>query len=142
MEDTNKEITETKFTQNDVLKGMLVLDDKLKNAMSPITLENLTTIINDEEQLNGFYMYCNNYIMVYNDMKRAVEKLAKVVHKQKEKGCEVVIADMAEQYKNLSREGRLELCKRLAESSNLENSLDMLSYSWNKLIVKLCGTKA
>lgn len=128
MENTNNKITETKFTQNDVLKGMLALDDKQRNAMSAISIDHLTTLLNDEEELNKFYVYCNNYVIAYHDMKRSVEILAETVHKQKEKSCEVVIADMAEQYKRFSREERLELCKRLAEALNIENSLDMLSY--------------
>ena len=142
MENKKNTITETKFTQNDVLKGMLVLDDKKRNAMSAISVDQLAMLLNNEEELNKFYVYCNDYIMAYGNMRCAVEELKKVVHKQKENRWDTVIAEIAEQYKNFSREEKLELCKQLAEKSNLENSLDMLNYSWNKLLAKLCGAKA
>ena len=121
---------------------MLVLDDKKRNAMSAISIENLTALLNDEDELNRFYRYCNNYVITYYDLQRSVEKLAETVHKQKESGSEAVIADMVKQYNNFSREEKLELCRRLAEASNLENSLDMFGYNWNKLLSNICGIKA
>ena len=141
MEQINNKITEVKFTQNDILKGMLLLDDKKRNAMSAISVDHLTALLNDKEELNSFYILCNDYIMAYDAMKQAVDKLDIAVHKQKENKCEAVIAELAEQYKNFSREERLELCKKLAEASNLENSLDMFKYSWNKFMNTLKGVK-
>ena len=137
MEQINNKITEVKFTQNDILKGMLLLDDKKRNAMSAISIDQLTMLLNDEEELNKFYVLCNDYIFAYGAMRCAVEELTKAVHKQNE--CDTVITELAEQYKTLSREDRLELCKRLAELSNTENSLDMFSYSWNKFMNTLRG---
>ena len=41
---------------------------------------------------------------------------------------------MANTYKELSREERLEFSKRIAQESTLENSLDMLDYNWKHLL--------
>ena len=45
-----------------------------------------------------------------------------------------MIDNLAEVYKGLSREERLEFSKIISEESNLENSLDMFKFQWGKLM--------
>ncbi len=142
MENTNNKTTESRFIQNDVLKAMLTLDEKQRNSLPQITIESLTMLINDEKEVNKFYEGCNDYIRAYHNMKKAVEELVKAVHKQKENICDVTIAELAEQYKNLSEEDRLEFCKEIADFGDTENPFDMLNYNWHKLMNSLRKIKA
>ena len=141
MEQINNKITEVKFTQNDILKGMLLLDDKKRNAMSAISVDHLTALLNDEEELNKFYEYCNNYVIAYHDMQKSVERLAEILHRQKESGSDVAIVDVVEQFKCLSEDGRLEFFKAITNATDVENPLDLLNYSWNRLVYTLRGIK-
>ena len=47
-------------------------------------------------------------------MKEAVKVFVEIINEQKENSCGVVIAELAEQYKNLSVEEKTEFCKQLA----------------------------
>ena len=58
------------------------------------------------------------------------------MEKQQEQTTENVIEDMVRIYKDLSREERLEFSKKLQDEENILNSLDMLKYSWGKLVNK------
>lgn len=88
MENTNNKIEETKFTQNDVLKGLLALDEETVNSLPQTSIEKLIAFVNDEDEINKYYMGCDAYIMVCNDTKKAISELITELHRQKEKGCE------------------------------------------------------
>lgn len=65
------------------------------------------------------------------EMKDAIYEFLDIIHNQTTKS---VIDDMANIYKELSREERLEFCKKIAEESTIENRLDMIDYNWKHLI--------
>ena len=67
---------------------------------------------------------------------RAKEAITEFMEKQQEQTTENVIEDMVGIYKDLSREERLEFSKKLQDEENILNSLDMLKYSWGKLVNK------
>ena len=114
MENTNNKITETKFTQNDVLKGLMAMNEELREFLGNITLEQLDSLANNLEYLEHMYKTFDVYIAGYQKMKEAVKVFVEIINEQKENSCGVVIAELAEQYKNLSVEEKTEFCKQLA----------------------------
>ena len=114
MEHTNNEITEVKFTQNDILNGLMAMDEELRQFIGNITLEQLDSLANNLEYLEHTYKTFDVYIAGYQKMKEAVKVFVETINEQKENSCSVVIAELAEQYKNLSVEEKTEFCKQLA----------------------------
>lgn len=139
MEQTNNEITEVKFTQNEILNGLMAMDEKARQTMRNVTLDQLDLIANNAEYLQQVYTMCDENIAAYQRMKDAAKVFVEVINNQKEKGCETVIDDMVEKYKGFSREEKLEFSKRMMDVTQLENSLDLFNYNWNKLMNKIKG---
>ena len=77
---------------------------------------------------------CDKYIVGWHRAKEAIQEF---LGKLQEQTTENVINEIADVYKNFSREERLEFSKKIAEESNLENSLDMFDYNWKHLIGNL-----
>ena len=46
---------------------------------------------------------------------------------------------MVAKYEGFSREEKLEFSKRMMDVTQLENSLDLFNYNWNKLMNKFKG---
>ena len=141
MEQKNNEITEVKFTQNDILAGLMAMDEETRQAISTITLDQLDSIANNPEYLQYIHNTCDAYITAYQKMKDAVNIFIEAINNQKEKGFEMVIDDMIKKYKGFSREERLEFNTKLLKVTDIENSVDTFKYTWNKFMNTLNGMK-
>lgn len=139
---TKNEIQAVKFTRDDILKGLMRLDDNRRQAISNISLEQLSGMVNNPKYLQEVYNNCDTYIVGYQKMKDAIKDFVEMVHIEKFKGKTGTIDDMVEKYKNFSREDRLKFNKKLLDVSELENSVDTFKYAWNKLMKTLNAVKA
>ena len=84
MENTNNKITETKFTQNDVLKGLMAMDEESRQFIGNITLEQLDSLANNPEYLQHTYKTFDIYIAGYQNMKEAVKVFVdKIMNRKK-----------------------------------------------------------
>ena len=108
------------------MNKLLNYKTKTKNATPPIFTEIVALF---------FFTNCQRweYITMWQ---RAKEAITEFMEKQQEQTTENVIEDMVGIYKDLSREERLEFSKKLQDEENILNSLDMLKYSWGKLVNK------
>lgn len=139
MEQANNEITAVKFTQDEILNGLMAMDEKARQTMRNVTLDQLDLIANNTEYLQQVYTMCDENIVAYQRMKDVAKVFVEVINNQKEKGYQAVIDDMVEKYEGFSREEKLEFSKRMMDVTQLENSLDLFNYNWNKLMNKIKG---
>lgn len=121
------------YTENDIMKILMHMTPENKIALLSMGFETLINIANSSESAQRALDNCDKYIMAWQ---RAKESITEFMEKQQEQTTENVIEDMVGIYKNLSREERLEFSKKLQDEENILNSLDMLKYSWGKLVNK------
>ena len=119
------------YTENDIMKVIMQMTEENRIALLSIGFEALISIANNTESAQNALENCDKYIAGW---KRTKEAIAEFVEKKNGQTTENVITEMANTYKELSREERLEFSKRIAQESTLENSLDMLDYNWKHLL--------
>ena len=107
------------------MKAVLRMTPEKKSSLLEFSFESLNSIANEPEGVKIAIQYCDNSLAEWRKMKDAILEFSEVIHGQ---STESVITEMANVYKELSREERLEFCKAIAGESNLENSLDLLDY--------------
>lgn len=128
MEENN---TELLFTDDDIMKALMKMSPEYKEALLAFGFESLRFIANDTESAKNAVENCDKYIVGWKKAKEAIYEFFEMIHNQT---TECVIDEMANTYKELSREERLEFSKKIAGESTLENSLDMLDYNWKHLL--------
>ena len=121
------------YTENDIMKILMHMTPENKIALLSMGFETLINIANNFESAQCALDNCDKYITMWQ---RAKEAITEFMEKQQEQTTENVIEDMVGIYKDLSREERLEFSKKLQDEENILNSLDMLKYSWGKLVNK------
>ena len=139
MEENNK-IQKTKYTEEQVMKALMQMSPELKEALVSNSIANLMTIANDTEFAISVIKKGMEYVKSYKNGVKWILQFIELLSKQ-ENDTENVVDTMAELYKGLSREERLEFNVKLAEISDLENSLDTFKYQWNKLVNKVRSIK-
>ena len=126
MEENNKF-----YTENDIMKVIMQMTEENRIALLSIGFEGLISIVNNTEFAQNTLENCDRYIAGWQRIKEAIVEF---VEKKDEQTTESVVAEMTNAYKELSREERLEFCKKIAEESTIKNRLDMLDYNWKHLI--------
>lgn len=121
------------YTENDIMKILMHMTPENRIALLSMGFETLINIANNSESAQCALDNCDKYIEAWQ---RAKESITEFMEKQQEQTTENVIEDMVGIYKDLSREERLEFSKKLQDEENIINSLDMLKYSWGKLVNK------
>lgn len=139
MEENNK-IQEIKYTEEQVMKALMKMSPELKEALLSNSIASLMTIANDTEFAISVIKKGMEYVKSYTNGVKGILQFIELLSKQ-ENDEKNVVDTMAELYEGLSREERLEFNVKLAEISDLENSLDTLKYQWNKLVNKVRSTK-
>lgn len=131
------EITETKelkFTQEDILKTLVALDEEMRSSLMMIDNSKLVEMANNSEYLREVYQTFDWYISMYQSLKNATLAFVSELERQKVNGVEQTIDTMIEHYKGLSREEKLEFNKKWLEETDFENSMDNFKYACSKLI--------
>ena len=130
------ENNEIKYTEEQVMNALLQMTPETKAVLFSSNINSIMELANNEEfakdTLNSWVVYANAYI----DAIKAVLQFIELLHIQ-ENNTVNVIESMAEIYKRLSREERLQFSERIAEESDLNNSLDMLKSTWRKFLSHL-----
>lgn len=128
MEENNKEFT---FTDENIMKALMKTTPENRRNLLAMEYNNLFYIANISEYAQRSLEICDEYIEGYKKIK---EGICEFLEKIQEQTTESVFDEMANVYKDLSREERLEFCKKIAGESTIENKLDMLNYSCKHLI--------
>ena len=136
----NNEIQEIKYTEEQVMKALMQMSPELKEALVSNSIASLMAIANDTEFAISVIKQGMEYVKSYKNGVKGIIQFIELLSKQKNDE-ENVVGTMAELYEGLSREERLHFNVKLAEISDLENSLDTLKYQWNKLVNKVRSTK-
>lgn len=131
MEESN---TDLLFTDENIMKAITKISPENRKYILSIAYNDLFSVANSSEYAQNFINICEQYIEGYTKMKDVICEFLEKIHEQ---SSEDVITEMIENYKNLSREERLEFNKKIVAENTLENSLDMLSYDWKHLIDSL-----
>ena len=88
-------------------------------------------LVNDDEIAKNVLYEWLTFARTYSNAVNGVLQLRKALRRQDNETINIVEC-IAKYYKGLSREERLEFSKRIAEASDLDNSLDSLKYQWSK----------
>lgn len=131
MEENN---TELLFTDENIMKAIMKTSPENRRYILSISYNDLFSVANSSEYAQNFINVCDEYIEGYIKMKDAICEFLEKIHEQ---SSEDVITEMVNNYKDLSREERLEFNKKLKEESTIENKLDMFDYDWKHLIDSL-----
>lgn len=131
MEENNKEFT---FTDENIMRALMKTTPENRRNLLAMEYNNLFYMANISEYAQRSLEICDEYIKGYKKIK---EGICEFLEKIQEQTTENVVTEMANVYKELSREERLEFCKRLQEESNLENSLDLFEHTCKNMISKL-----
>jgi len=138
--DKNNNITEVKFTEEQVMNAVMQMDSEHRKMLFANTFDTVMELANNPEylkqSLNAYYVNAWLYINAIESINAFIEQL-----NHQENTTPSVIANLAEVYKGLSREERLEFGKIISEENNIINSLDMLKYEWNKLLNRFSAEK-
>lgn len=119
------------YTENDIMKVIMQMTEENRIALLSIGFEGLISIANNTESAQIALENCDKYIAGWQ---RTKEAIAEFVEKKNGQMTGHVLDEMANAYKELSREEQLEFCKRISGESTIENKLDMLNYSCKNLI--------
>lgn len=131
MEEKN---TELLFTDENILKALMKTSPENRRNLLAMEYNNLFYMANDSECAQRSLEICDEYIEGYRKIK---DGICEFLEKIQEQATENAITEMTNIYKELSREERLEFCKKLQEESTIENSLDMFEHTWKSMISKL-----
>ena len=131
MEENN---TELLFTDENIMKAIMKISPENRKYILSIAYNDLFSVANSSEYTQNFINICEQYIEGYTKMKDVICEFLEKIHEQ---SSEDVITEMVNNYKDLSREERLEFNKKLKEESTIENKLDMFDYDWKHLIDSL-----
>ena len=130
----NNEIKEMQYTEEQVMRALMQMTPEVKEVLLSSSINSVMELANNEEfaksTINTWIVYANAYI----DAIKAVLQFIELLSKQQDDVTVNVIEAMAEQYKGMSREERLQFSERIAEESDLNNSLDMLKSTWRKFL--------
>lgn len=123
--------TELLFTNENIMKTLIKMTPENKDALLEFNFESLRYIANDVESAKNAVENCDKYIVGWQRAKEAIQEFLEKIHEQT---TENIIDEMVSAYKNFSREERLEFSKKIAEESNLENSLNLFNYNWKHFV--------
>lgn len=134
METTNNTNVKSICTEKDVLIALSKLDGEYRKLLGTQSLDNLVKLVNDKGHRDAVIENLDWCINTYPKVKVAVCKMCTLALNEKtQKAIDKKIADMVENYKGFSREERLKFSEKLGEVKKLDDSLDELKYSWNRL---------
>lgn len=128
MEEKN---TELLFTDDDIMKALMKMSPEYKEALLAFGFESLRFIANDTESAKNAVENCDKYIVGWQ---RAKEGIREFLGKIQEQTTGHVLDEMANVYKELSREEQLEFCKKISEESTIDTTLDLLSDNLQHLL--------
>lgn len=134
------EIKKAKFTEEQVMNAIMQMDSEQRKMLYANTFDTVMELANNPEylkqSLNAYYVNAWLYINAIESVKAFIEKL-----NNQENTTPSVIDNLAEVYKGLSREERLEFGKIISDENNIINSLDMFKYEWNKMLNRFSAEK-
>lgn len=128
MEENN---TELLFTDENIMKVLMKMSPEYKDALLAFGFETLRYIANDTESAKNAVENCDKYIVGWQ---RAKEGICEFLEKIQEQTTGHVLDEMANAYKELSREEQLEFCKKISGESTLDTTLDLLSNNLQHLL--------
>lgn len=129
----NNEIKELKYTEEQVMRALMQMTPEQRQILYGNSIQNLMEIANSEEYAQNAIDYYTKQANAYAVAVNLIKEFVTTLHNQ-DNSTENVIESMAEIYKGLSREERLQFSERIAEESDLNNSLDMLKSTWRKFL--------
>ena len=130
----NNEIKEIKYTEEQVMKALMQMTPEERDILFFYNINSIMELANNEEfateTLNSWVVSANSHIAAI----KAVLQFIELLRKQQDDNTVNMIESMAEIYKGLSREERLQFSERISKESDLDNSLDMLKSTWRKFL--------
>lgn len=129
MEENNKF-----YTENDIMKVIMQMTEENRIALLSIGFEGLISIANNTESAQNALENCDRHIAGWQ---RTKEAIAEFVEKKNGQTIGHVLDEMANAYKELSREEQLEFCKKISGESTLDTTLDLLNNNLQQLLETL-----
>lgn len=132
----NNEIKELKYTEEQVMKALMQMTPEQRQILYGNSIQNLMEIANSEEYAQRAIDYYTQQADAYAVAVNLIKEFVTALHNQNN-STENVIESMAEIYKGMSREERLQFSEMIAKEGDLDNSLDMLKSTWRKFLSHL-----
>ena len=128
MEENNKEFT---FTDENIMKALMKMSPENRRNLLAMEYNNLFYMANISEYAQRSLEICDEYIEGYKKIK---EGICEFLENIQEQTTGHVLDEMANAYKELSREEQLEFCKKISGESTLDTTLDLLSNNLQHLL--------
>lgn len=132
----NNNIRENQYTEEQVMKVLMKMQPEYREMLFFNPFEIVMRLANDQEYVKNTIETYAKYADIYMYGIEVVKAFKELLNNQDNTDNPTgnVIDNLAKLYIGLSRDERLEFAKRMAEESNLDNSLDLLKYQWGKLL--------
>lgn len=135
MNETN-EIKELKYTEEQVMRALMQMTPENREILLQCRLSEIIGLVNYDEIKRTILDEWNTIAKAYESAIKSVNQLVELLASQ-DNSTTSAIELMAEQYKGMSREERLQFSERIAEESDLDNSLDLSKSTWRKFLSRL-----
>ena len=134
--DENNSKNEKLYTEEQVIRAIMQMQPEQREFLFSTKFENIMGLANNPDYAKYVVWYYAKYAELCLNALETVKEFVELIHNQ-DNTTETVINNMAEYYKGLSREERLEFGKKIAKESELENSLDLFKFQFGKLLSRL-----
>lgn len=128
MEENN---TELLFTDENIMKALMKMSPENRRNVLALEYNKLFYIANDSEYAQKCIAFLDENVELSLQAKASIQEFLDVIQEQT---TGHVLDEMANTYKELSREEQLEFCKKISDESTLDTTLDLLSNNLQHLL--------